>query len=279
MSAPEPESGTLEGEGAPRLYYRWHPTEEPRATAVVVHGLAEHSGRYLHVFDALNAVGCDALGVDLRGHGHSGGPRVYVDRFGDYLDDVDRAIAHARERRPGAPIFVVGHSMGGLVAIHHALARGADVAGYVLSAPGLRAAVRVPGWKDALGKLMSKVWPKLAIPTGIPAELISRDPAVVKAYVDDPLVTTKATARWYAEFVAAQQDALGRASQLTRPFLMLLGERDALVDPSGGRELFAAAGAEDKTLKTYPGLLHEVFNEPEQEQVLGDVREWLSSRL
>ncbi|PKO63452.1 MAG: hypothetical protein CVU23_10640 [Betaproteobacteria bacterium HGW-Betaproteobacteria-17] len=278
MAKHEPETGTLEGDGAPRLFYRWHPAAEPRAAVVVVHGLAEHSGRYVHVFDALNAHGCDALGLDLRGHGHSAGTRVYVDRWSDYLDDVDRAIAEVRARRPGTAVFVVGHSMGGLVAAHHALARGAAVTGYILSSPGLKPAVRIPGWKDALGKFMSKVWPKLSIPTGIGPELISKDPEVVAAYVADPLVTTNATARWYTEFVRAEEAALARAAELTRPFLMLLGEADRLTDPAGGRALFAGAGAADKTLETYPGLFPEVFNEPERDQVLADVGAWLDAR-
>lgn len=279
MATQEPETGTLEGSDRLRLFYRWHPAAAPRAAVVVVHGIAEHSGRYVHVLDALNAHGCDALGLDLRGHGHSAGTRVYVDRFADYLDDVDAAVAQVRARRPGVPVFIVGHSMGGLVAVQHALARGDGIAGYILSSPGLRAAVHIPAWKDALGKLMSKIWPKLAIPTGIGPELISKDPAVVAAYVADPLVTTKATARWYTEFVHAEHDALARAAELRRPFLVLIGEADRLVDPASGRELFAAAGASDKTLKSYPGLYHELFNEPEQAQVLGDVGAWLEARI
>ena len=273
-----PETATLEGQGGLRIFYRWQPAEAASAVAVVVHGLAEHSGRYGHVFSALNAAGLDALGVDLRGHGHSAGTRVYVERFEDYLDDVDTAIAEARRRRPGVPVFVIGHSMGGLVILHHALARGANVAGYVASAPGLRNAVVVPGWKDALGRVMARVWPKLAIPTGIGPELLSRDPAVVAAYAADPLVTKTATARWYTSFVGAQAAALARAGELRRPLLMLLGEADRLVDPSGGKDFFAAAGVADKTLKTYPGLFHEVFNEPEQGTVLGDVVDWIGQR-
>jgi len=278
MAIQSGETGTLEGKGGLRLYYRWRPVDDARAVAVVVHGLAEHSGRYEHVFAALGEGCVSALGVDLRGHGRSGGARVYVDRFEDYVEDVERAIALARERAPGLPLFVIGHSMGGLVAIHHALAHGAGVAGYVFSSPGLRAAVRVPAWKDALGKVMSKVWPGLAIPTGIGPELVSSDPAVVAAYANDPLVTKTATARWYASFVAAQASAMARAGELLRPSLVLLGEADKLVDPRGGQDFFAVLGATDKTLKTYPGLYHEVFNEPEQQRVLADVVAWIGAR-
>lgn len=279
MATHQPESGTLEGGDAPRLYFRWHPVADARGVVVVVHGLAEHSGRYVEVFEAINAVGCAALGVDLRGHGHSAGTRVYIDRFTDYLDDVGRAVDEARVRQPEGPLFVLGHSMGGLIATHHALSRGAGIAGYILSSPGLRSAIKIPGWKNALGMTMSKLWPKLAIPTGIGSDLLSTDPAVAKAYDEDPLVTSKATARWYAEFVAAQADAAARAGELKHPFLMLLGEDDKLVDPAGGRDLFERASAEDKTLKSYPGMLHEPFHEVERARVLGDLRAWLSARL
>lgn len=284
MTATEPTTGTLEGAGQLRLFYRSHPATlaeggGPRAAVLVVHGLAEHSGRYVHVLEALSARGFAGLGVDLRGHGHSAGARVYVDRFGDYLDDVDRAAAHARTLWPDVPLFILGHSMGGLVAAAHALDRPDGVAGYVLISPGVRSAIKVPAWKDALGKVMSKVWPGLAIPTGISPELVSRDPDVVRAYRDDPLVTDKATARWYTEFVATQRDVLARAPELKTPTMIVLGGADRLVDPAGGEELFARLGASDKERVSYPHARHEVLNEPEQGEALDAITRWLAARV
>ncbi|MCC6624728.1 MAG: lysophospholipase [Deltaproteobacteria bacterium] len=250
----------------------------PRALVLVSHGVAEHMGRYQHVSDALVAAGYAVARLDHRGHGASGGPRVFVERFGDYVTDL-HAVLGVVKLRVGAPkTFLLGHSMGGLIAIHHLLAHPGAVDGAVVSGPALGLSLAVPAWKDALGKVMSTVWPKLAIPTGVDPGLVSRDPAVVSAYANDPQVTKKATARWYTELLAAQKDANERALELGGPLLVLVGGLDKLVSVSAIERWFPRVAAQDKTIIPYPALYHEVMNEPEKDVVLGDIRRWLDAR-
>lgn len=274
--AKEATTGTLAG-AAGQLFYRWRPVDDAVAVAVIVHGLAEHGGRYQHVMAALADAGIASLALDLRGHGRSDGTRVFVERFEDYADDANRAVAKARALAPGLPLFVIGHSMGGLATVLLALDHGAGLAGIVLSSPGLRNAIKVPAWKDALGKVMARLLPKLAIPTGLPAEWVSRDPEVVAAYSSDPLVTHKATARWYAEFLKAQGRAMAEARKITMPILILTAGKDKLVEPAAQRELFDAVGSPDKEHIPYPELYHEIFNEPEQAAVFADLARWVKS--
>lgn len=267
----------LSGDGT-QLLFRWHPAADAKAVVLVTHGFGEHSGRYLHVFKALNEAGYACLAIDLRGHGRSGGVRAFVSRFSDYLDDLDCALALIRERS-AAPLVLLGHSMGGLVVANWIADRGASAACFVLSSPGMGVALPVPGWKDALGKLMSRLIPTLAIPTGLDPKLVSRDPAVVQAYVGDRLVLTQATARWYVEFLKAQELALSTAPRVTTPALVLQAGADGLVDPLASKRYADALGGGDVTFSTYDDLYHELFNEPEQVRVLEDVVAWLDARI
>ncbi len=266
---------------------RWklaRPEGEPRALCVIVHGLAEHTGRYDHVITALTNAGYAALILDHRGHGDSSGRRVYIDRFRQYVDDLQAVIEFGRSRLDGATkspvrVALVGHSMGGLIAIHHLLDYPGVASAAALSGPGLGVAVPVPKWKDALGRVMSKVWPSLAIPTGLGPELVSRDPAVVKAYAEDPKVTKTATARWYSEFLDAQSRAFAEARRITLPLLHLIGGKDAIVSPDAQRRWFETVPSTNKRLIDYPGLFHEVMNEPEKDQVLSDLVGWLDAQF
>jgi len=249
----------------------------PKALVIVLHGVAEHSGRYQHVIDHLANAGYAVFAPDHRGHGDSSGKRVFVERFREYSDDVQALIAHAQTLVPGRKVVLLGHSMGGLIGIQHLI----DYAGVaelaVFSGPGVGIAVAVPKWKDLLGSVMSKIWPGLAIPTGIGPELVSRDPAVVKAYESDPKVTKKATARWYTEFLAAQARAFERAGSIRLPLLVLTAGQDKLVSVPAQDKWFKAVASPDKTQIPYPALFHEVLNEPEQAAVLTDVTRWLDA--
>ena len=157
MTAPPSETGYVRGPGSGRIFYRWHPAAEPRATILVIHGFAEHSGRYLHVFDRLNEAGFDCFAIDYRGHGRADGRRAYIDRFADYLDDVSAGFDLMRERRPDGPRFLLGHSQGGLICAAHAMGRRPAIDGLVLSGPFLGVALKVPAWKDALGRVLEYV--------------------------------------------------------------------------------------------------------------------------
>lgn len=274
----ENETGTFEGQGKVTIAWRFSPIENPRGLVIVVHGVAEHYGRYAHVVAALNAAGYAVMAYDHRGHGNSGGARVFIKRFGEYVADLETVIALAKGKAPGGlKTFLLGHSMGALISIHHLLAHPGVVHGAVLSSPALGLAIKVPAWKDALGKVMSSIYPGLAIPTGVDPTYVSRDPAVQKAYATDPMVTKKATARWYTELLAAQADANARALELKAPVLVLVGGQDKLTSVPAIERWFPQVGSADKTLQPYPALSHEVMNEPEQKVVLADITRWLDA--
>ena len=281
MSDPISETGFLSRPDGARLFWRAKRPGVGTAKALVVlsHGVAEHSGRYAHVIDHLAGAGYACIAVDHRGHGQSSGARVFVERFRQYTDDLQAIVATGQQHAPGKKVVVLGHSMGGLIAIQHLIDHAGVAELAVLSGPGLGIAVPVPNWKDALGRVMSKVWPGLAIPTGIPPELVSRDPAVVKAYKDDPMVTKNATARWYTEFLGAQARAFDKAGAIKLPLLTVYGGEDKLVSTDAIQRWFRSIASADKTLTPYPALFHEVMNEPEKATVLGDITRWLDARV
>lgn len=274
----EPRDEWIQAPGGPRLYARWRPAAEPRGTLVFVHGFGEHAGRYEHVLAAFDARGYGGLAFDRRGFGRSEGRRAFVRRFDEYLDDVDAALAAAAERSGDGPPWLVGHSAGGLVALLHALERPGRVAGLVVSAPALRFAVEAPAWKRALGRLASRVWPTLALPSGIEPELLTHDRAIAAATAADPLMALAPTARWYTEALDAQERVRARAGELTPPLLVLGAGADRICDPAAVREIHGLAGSPDKDLRWYDGLYHELFNELERERVFDDVAAWLDRR-
>ncbi|MCB9729461.1 MAG: lysophospholipase [Deltaproteobacteria bacterium] len=261
-----------------RLYERWHPAPEPRASVAVIHGFGEHSGRYLHVFEALNAGGFNALGLDYRGYGQASGRRGFVERFDEYLDDAGFAAGRARERGEGLPVFMLGHSQGGLVTAAYALERDHGLAGMALSSPGFGVALAVPAWKDGLARLLSRLVPGFGLPTDLGGAEVTRDPDVAAAYDADPLMVRRATARWYVEFLAAQVRVMAGADRITLPTLVMQAGADRVVAASASRRFFDQLGSKDKEFISYEGLFHEIMNEPERDRVLGDLVAWLRAR-
>jgi acylglycerol lipase len=274
------QEGHFKGRQGTNLYYQgWLPEGRSVAVLLIVHGLAEHSGRYGNVVNYFVPRGYAVYGIDHLGHGHSDGPRVYVDRFQDFLDPIQVFLGRIRDWQPETPIFLVGHSLGGLISAAYLLDQADEPAGAVLSAPS----VKMPGSVSTLtlfaGKMLSTLLPRLGL-VRLEAEGVSRDPAVVRAYRSDPLVFTgKITARLGTELLQAMERVLAEASKIRLPLLILQGAADKLVDPKGAQVLFDRVSSTDKTIKVYEGLYHEVFNEPEHDQVLGDVEKWLVGQL
>lgn len=249
---------------------------EPTGVLLICHGLGEHSGRYCNVVDAVTPDGWAVYALDLRGHGRSGGRRAHLDSYDDWLADLDTFRRHVVARHPGLPVFLLGHSMGGQIALAYALDHQADLAGLVLSAPAL-ASNAVPKAAVPVLTLLSKVVPTLR-PAGIDGTKISKDPAVVAAYQADPLVyqgnpTLGLSARLFAQFGVLPERARG----LTLPLLLQHGTADVLTEPSGTRQLESTSGSPDQTVRWYEGLWHEIYNEPEREGPLTDLREWLAA--
>lgn len=263
-----------------KIFYRSWPVENPQACVAIVHGYAEHSGRYHHVAAALNEAGFDAYALDLTGHGESEGRRGHVDRFSQYLDDVDALRAAIAEQRPDAQKhFILGHSNGGLITLNYMIERKPNIRGFVITAPFLGTAMKVPGWKIALGRVMSNIWPTLSMPTGLDPDQLSHDPEIGPAYANDPLVFDTTTARWYSEAMNAIARAFERAGEIKTPCLVMQGTADAIADPQKPRELFEKIGSPDKEYVDFPGMYHEIMNEVENEKVIGKVREWFVAHL
>jgi acylglycerol lipase len=273
------QEGTFTGARNSRIYYQsWLPEGDPKAVLLVVHGLGEHGGRYGNVVDYFLPRGYGLYALDHYGHGKSEGQREYVERFSDYTQTLKIFFDQVCAAQPGRPIFLVGHSLGGLISAVYLLDHQAGLAGAVLSGP----AVKAPSLSPVVlvvGRVASVLLPRLGV-VGLDSGAVSRDPAVVRAYVEDPLVFTgKTTARLGAETLDTMRRVQAEAGTLSLPLLILQGAADRLVDPAGAEQLYQAAGSADKTLKVYPGLFHEIYNEPEHEQVLHDVELWIEAHL
>ncbi len=265
--------------GANIYYQNWQPDGDPKAILLVVHGLAEHSGRYLNVVNYFVPRGYAVYGLDHLGHGKSDGTRVYLERFSDFLEPLKTYFDMIQGWHPGKPVFLVGHSMGGLIASVYLLEHQNELKGAVLSAPAVKVSETISPATIMLGKVLSSILPKAGL-LALDATTISKDKAVVSAYIHDPLVHTgKVTARLAAEMLSAMQRVTAEAATLQLPILLLQGSQDRLIDPGGAKMLYEKARTTDKTLKIYEGLYHEVFNEPEREQVLMDVETWLQAHL
>ena len=271
------QTGTFVSNVGGLFFQAWLP-DAPRATVAVVHGYAEHSARYEHVGSALAARGYAAYAYDQQGHGRSAGVRAHVARFRDYVDDLAAFVGLVREGQPAGPLFLLGHSMGGLVAALYAIDRQRDLAGLVLSAPFFESADRAPAALLAIAPLVSAIAPKLAV-APFDSAGISRDPAVVRSYTTDPLVYTGAVrARFGNELLKAAASVLPRASQLALPLLVMQGDADRVASVAAAEAIYRTAASPDKTLRHYPGLYHEIFNEPERDTVIGDLIAWLDAR-
>ena len=270
--------GLLAGAGGAEIYWQaWLPSGEPRAVVVIAHGIGEHSGRYGHVAARLNAAGFAAYALDHRGHGRSSGPRGLIDRMDHAVSDVDSFVTLAAARHAAHPLHLLGHSMGGAIAIAYALRHQERLHGLLLSS----AAVSVgsaPASARFEAKALATVAPNAGV-MGIDPSLISHDPAVVRAYREDPLVYQgQLPARTVAEVAATVEGFVAGVPALRVPLLVMAGTGDRIVPPSGSRMVYDRAGSPDRTLRLYDGLYHELFNEPERRVVLGDVTGWLDAR-
>jgi alpha-beta hydrolase superfamily lysophospholipase len=269
-------SSTIRTRDGLSLATRHHVPSEPRARIVLIHGYAEHVGRYAEAIAALTGAGYECHMLDLRGHGRSEGVRGHVLRFEDYLEDVDLFL----ESLPSTPLprFLFGHSLGGLISLSFVLRRPDAFKGLAVTSPFLFPAMPVPWLKEAMATAASRLAPTLLIPSDIDARWLSHDPAVVEAYVADPMVFKTVNPRWFFEVRKAQDEVFARAGEIRLPALFLLGGADPIAQPERGREVFERLGSADKRLRVYDGFFHEVLNEIERTRVLGDLLEWLGAR-
>ena len=256
----------------------WLPPNPPRAAILIVHGLAEHSGRYGATAGALVEAGFAAHAVDYRGHGRSEGRRVHVDDVGDYVADVRAALAEVRRRDPALPVFLLGHSQGGLIALKLALDDPAAVDGLVITSPFLAVhpSSRPSALVRALARVMVRIAPGVPMPTHIDVRLLSREPGVGEAYARDPLVSHAASAGWLRAIGDAQRAVRARAPRLRVPTLLMASGSDRLVDSEATRQFALEAPPDVVAFVWWDGFYHEMLNDLGQEQVVARIVAWLA---
>jgi acylglycerol lipase len=269
---------SLDGIGGLKIFTRsWLPEHAPRAVIVLVHGFNSHSGYYLWVAEELLASGLAVYALDLRGRGKSDGERYYVEKFSEYQSDVDMLVKRARGNHPGLPMFILGHSAGGVIACNYVLDHQADFAGLICESFAYR--VPAPDFALSVLKGFSHLAPHAHV-LKLPKEEFSRDAKVVKALIDDPLLANEVQpTKTVAEMVRADERLKRDFKLFTLPVLIIHGTKDTVTRPEGSQEFFTNASSKDKTLKLYEGYFHDPLSDIGKEAVMKDIRDWIGSRL
>ena len=277
---PRSADGTIEGVGRIRLHYRTWEAPSARAGIIIVHGLGEHSGRYEEFARRMVSWGFSCYALDLRGHGLSEGRRGHTPHFDTFLQDLDRfrrevqGLADVR-----LPLFLLGHSMGGLICLRYQAEYNTAFRGAVIVSPWVATAKSVPRWKVATARTFSRLLPAVPFANRINPALLSHDPDVVAAYAADPLVHDRITPRLFTEASHAMGLVFQRADRFDDPILFLLAGDDRVVDSRRTLVLARGIPSGEVTIKTYPGMYHEVLNERDRTLVHRDIRNWIAARI
>jgi len=269
---------TFEGLGGTRIFYRsWHPAGSARAVIVISHGFNSHSGQYLWVAEQLVSRGFAVYALDHRGRGKSEGERFYVEKFDHYVSDVASFVKLTKKAEPGVPVFMLGHSAGGVIACVYALEHQAELAGLICESFAFR--VPAPDVALALLKGLSHLAPHAHV-LKLKNEDFSRDPQVVQAMNHDPLIANEVQpTQTVAEMVRADERLERGFAQIKLPLLILHGTLDKATKPSGSQVFYANAGSSDKRLELYQGHFHDLLNDLGKERVMGDIAGWIDARL
>ena len=256
--------------------------DEAKAIVLTVHGSGEHIGRYLHVAKRLNSKGFSMVGGDLPGLGTSKKIRGHIERFDDYLHKVEEWYSYTRKQWPNLPIFILGHSLGGLIVLRYLQEKQdvSEIAGAIVSSPAVSIGVEVPKWQLATAKVLEKLWPTFRMKSGIQANQVSRDPVVVANYGKDPLTFSKVSIRWFFEFNRAIEEVWEKADRLKQiKLLYLQAGADQLVNPKEADQFSEKISNEKLTYHHIPNLYHEILNEPEKEEYLELMTDWMNGCL
>jgi alpha-beta hydrolase superfamily lysophospholipase len=271
--------GTVVGSRGLILFRRaWRPATSPRAVLLNLHGLGDHSGFYGALSDRMIASGFAVHALDLRGNGRSPGKRGHVDAWSDYREDLRCFVQVIQREEPARPLFLLGNSLGGLIAIEYALHYPEGLRGIIAAAPPL-GQLSVPPVLLALGRVMSRIWPAFSLETGMDLSGLARDPGVVAELLADPLFHRLGSARLATEVQAAIARVQSRAAELPLPLLVLHGSKDRMVPPDGSRAFVARAARPDVRLIEYPEGYHVLFADWDREQVLADLVHWIEQHL
>lgn len=254
----------------------WKPDGAVRGAVALVHGLGEHSGRYQHAAQTLNAAGYAVTGMDLPGHGRSEGTRGHTS-YAAVMDEIDCLIKAVDQRYPGKPRFLYGHSLGGALVLYYTLQRQPDLRGIIVTSPGLASGTPVPGVKLLMAKLMARLAPSFTLENGLDVNNLSHDPAIIQAYQDDPLVHSRISARLGLDLLTLGTWIQAHAAEFPLPLLLEQGSADHLVSPQATAAFAKAVPPNLLTYKVWEGFYHETHNEVEKEQVLQYMVDWLDS--
>lgn len=262
-----------------KIIYREWLAEKPQGNIVIVHGAGEHSSRYSHVVEHFNPLNFNVFTWDARGHGESGGQRGYVKNWGCFRQDIHAYFDAIRESFAGQPVFLLGHSLGGLKTLDYILHQpGEDIRGYICSAPAI-GKVGISPVLMGLSKVMTHLIPRLSLDTGMDHSAISRDPLWLESTQQDQLYHSRGTPRLAMEVVKAADWVQSNADKLDYPILMIHGTADRICDIGGTRQFIVNTTQKDKTVLEYEGGYHELFNDIGRQQVLSDVQSWIEARL
>lgn len=273
-----PKEESIDGVGGLKIFVRsWRPASRPRAVVVICHGVNSHSGQYLWVGEQFAASGLAAYALDLRGRGKSAGERFYVENIADYVGDVAALVKLAKSREPGLPVFLLGHSAGGVVSCVYTLEHQAELTGLICESFAYQ--VPAPDFALALIKGLSYVAPRLPV-LKLKNKDFSRDPKAVQAMNDDPLIANEVQpAMTVAALVRADERLTKEFPLITFPVFILHGTVDKATKPSGSQFFYDTAGSKDKTLKLYEGHFHDLLNDVGKEAVMADIKAWIDKRL
>ena len=274
------EDGNFSNSDGLSIYYQyWRPQTPARAVILIVHGAGEHGARYIRFAEHFTGQGYAVVALDHPGHGRSQGTPGHIDDFNQYLQTLRQFHQQVVADFPDLPVILLGHSMGGLISSNYLLDHQSEFVGCVLSGPAIKTDLEPGFLQMLLIRLLARITPKAGA-LQLDANGVSRDPAEVELYVNDPLVHHgKMSACKLRELFAGMNTIQARAGEITLPMLILHGGDDAMASPEGSRFLDSHISSADKTLKIYPGLYHEIFNEPEREQVFADVQDWCEAHL
>jgi alpha-beta hydrolase superfamily lysophospholipase len=257
----------------------WEPTVlQPKAVVCLVHGIGEHTSRYVHVAEAFGKEGYILFGADLRGHGRSGGVRGHISSADDFIQDIDQLLEKAHVRYPDLPIILYGHSLGGILVLYYGLLRKPKVKGIIATSSGLHNALEQQKIKVMMAKVLGSLMPNTSIAGGLDPKGLSRDEKVVQAYINDPLVHDRISFGFGKIMLGVTAWTLAHAREFSLPLLLLHGKADVIDFPSSSIE-FAAALKEKCTLVLWDDAYHELHNEPEKNEVFKTMTIWMDARL
>ena len=271
--------GKIHAVGGLSLYYQGWEAADPRAAILLVHGLAEHGGRYEELGRRMAAFGISTYALDLRGHGLSDGRRGHADRFEVLLQDVDRFRREIAGIAEDLPTFILGHSMGGLITARYIEEYDASFAGAIITSPWLATGMAIPRWKVLAAGVLNKLMPALPMAAGIDAEYLSHDPTVIARYKDDPLVHGKITPRLFSEASMAMGLVMQRSERVRIPILFLLAGDDRIVDMKKSEAFARSLKISDVTIRILPDYYHEVLNDYDRNIAHHAIRDWIFARL